>query len=627
MTSSASVRSDVAPLGARLWRAFFRAPSTLPEAEAGAPVPMLSVMRFIAGYWRRRTRLFLTGLFASLLATAFDLALPWASAALVDAITAGPASVNHIWGAWAIFIAMFLGFALARNVGHRLWIPVAARNMEEMANETFAKVQALPASWHASAFAGGVVRRLSRAMWGYDEVTDALTIRVGPSLLVLGGLAVMLMMRSFPAGLIAFGAIVFFATLNLVVTARYIRPANQRSNELDAALNATLADALAGNAVVKGFAAEPRELARLAGDTARWRASAMRTWARFVDLGIMQNLVLLLLQAGVTGMMVEAWLSGRATPGDVAFAITAFILMSGYLRNLGDNVRELLKGLDDTADALRFAQAVGEPIADGGADLIVTAGAVTFERARFAYEEARRPILDDLDLSIEGGESVAITGESGSGKSTLIKLLHRLYPLGGGRILVDGQDIARASLSSLRRAIAIAPQEPMLFHRSIRDNIAYGRPDATMGEIEEAARIACADGFITRLPAGYETVVGERGVTLSGGERQRIALARALLARAPILVLDEATSALDRETEAQVLQNLDMLPGRQTRIVIAHRPASIASAGRVLTIVDGRFVSTRHGVEDGKVEPFRILGGDYVSNDSGVRRASLGGRL
>lgn len=628
----ASLCSHLGPLA----RWFQRAPADATASEspspsndlaAEAPVPMLSILRFIAGYWRRRLRLFLTGVGASLLATGFDLALPWASAALVDAIAAGRSSATDVWRTWAIFIAMFLGFALARNVGHRLWIPVAAKNMEEMSNETFTKVQALPASWHASAFAGGVVRRISRAMWGYDEVTDALTIRVGPSLLVLGGLAVMLMMRSFMAGVIALAAILLFATLNLVVTARYIRPANHRSNELDAAMNATLADALAGNAVVKGFASEPRELARLAGDTARWRASAMRTWARFVDLGIMQNLVLLLLQAGVTGMMVEAWLTGRATPGDVAFAITAFILMSGYLRNLGDNVRELLKGLDDTADALRFGQAVGEPISEDGTDLIVTAGAVTFERVRFAYDEARRPVLDDLNLSIDGRESVAITGESGSGKSTLIKLLHRLYPLSGGRILVDGQDIAEVSLSSLRRAIAIAPQEPMLFHRSIRDNIAYGRPDATMAEIEHAARIACADGFITRLPAGYDTVVGERGVTLSGGERQRIALARALLAQAPILVLDEATSALDRETEAQVLRNLETLPHRQTRIVIAHRPASIASAGRVLKIVDGRSVSTRLGDEDGQLEPFRILGADYSANASGVRRASLGRRL
>ncbi|MGV6873238.1 ABC transporter ATP-binding protein [Pseudochelatococcus sp. B33] len=594
MSSLTLLRSHVLPLGGRLRRAMFPAtkasgtPSR--DTEANAPMPMLSVMRFIAGYWRRRARLFLTGLAVSLLATVFDLALPWASAALVDAIASGPSSVEDVWHAWVIFIAMFLGFALARNLAHRLWIPVAARNMEELANETFAKVQTLPAAWHASAFAGGVVRRVSRAMWGYDEVTDALTIRVGPSLLVLGGLAVMLMMRSLLAGAIALVAIILFAVLNLVVTARYVRPANQRSNELDATMNATVADALAGNAVVKGFASEPRELERFAADTAHWRTSAMRTWARFVDLGIMQNLVLLLLQAGVTGMMVEAWLTGRASPGDVAFAITAFILMSGYLRNLGDNVRELLKGLDDTADALRFVQAKGEPMEENAPDLVVSGGAVAFEGVSFAYGDSHRSVFENLNLSIEAGESVAITGESGSGKSTLIKLLHRLYPLGAGRILIDGQDIARVSLSSLRRAVAVAPQEPTLFHRSIRDNIAYGRPDATLAEIEHVARIACADGFIARLPAGYDTLVGERGVTLSGGERQRIVLARALLPRTPLLILDEATSALDRETEAQVLRNLAALPDRQTRIVIAHRPASIASAGRVIQIVNGRSV-------------------------------------
>ena len=558
------------------------------DVDVGTPVAMLSVLRFVTSYWGRRAGLFVTGVCASLLGTAFDLALPWASAALVDDIAAGRSTGDNVWRSWAIFIAMFLGFALSRNVGHRLWIPVAARNMEEMANETFAKVQALPSSWHASAFAGGVVRRISRAMWGYDNVTDALTIRVGPALLVLGGLAVMLMLRSFLAGMIALAAVVLFTVLNLILTARYVRPANQFSNELDAAMNATLADALSGNAVVKSFACEAGELERFAADTARWRASAMRTWTRFVDLGIIQNLVLLVLQAGMTGMMVEAWLAGAASPGDVAFAITAFILMSGYLRNLGDNVRELLKGLDDTADALRFAWASGEPTNDTAPDLLVTRGGIEFQGVGFAYAETGSPVFTDLDVSIKPGESVAITGESGSGKSTLIKLLHRLYPVGAGRILIDGQDIAEVSLSSLRRAVAVAPQEPMLFHRSVRDNIAYGRPGATLEEIRHVARIACADGFIARLPAGYDTVVGERGVALSGGERQRVALARALLAQAPILVLDEATSALDRDTEAEVLTNLASVADRQTRIIIAHRPASIASAGRVLKIIDGR---------------------------------------
>lgn len=177
-----SLPFDLAPLGRWLRGARLRRPVSGPGATPHAgpaeeAVPIRSVLRFVAGYWRRRTRLFLAGLGASLLATAFDLALPWASAALVDAIAAGRSPGRGVWGAWAAFVAMFLGFALARNLSHRLWIPVAARNMEEIANETFARVQALPAAWHASAFAGGVVGRASRAMWGYDEVTDALTIR------------------------------------------------------------------------------------------------------------------------------------------------------------------------------------------------------------------------------------------------------------------------------------------------------------------------------------------------------------------------------------------------------------------------------------------------------------------
>lgn len=549
-----------------------------------ATVSAGSVVSFVAAYWWRRRLTFAAGVSFALIATGFDLALPSASATLVDVIAAGRAESGAVWRAWGTFVVMFAGFAIARNIAHRLWIPVAARNMEEMVGETFARVQALPAAWHTSALTGGIVRRVSRAMWGYDEITDALTIRIGPALLVLGGLAVMLFLRNPIAGMVGMGAVLAFTVLNLGLTAHYVRPASLQSTELDAVANATLADALAGNPAVKAFSAEAREKERVAADMARWRASVFRTWGRFVDLGLAQNIVLLLLQIGATGMMVRAWLAGRASPGDVAFAMTAFLVMSGYLRNLGDNVRELQKGIDDTADAVRFAGIAAEPLITQAPALAVAGGEVRFEGVSFAYDSELPPVLDKLHLAIGSGETVAIIGPSGSGKSTLIKLLHRLHEPQAGRILIDGQDIAGVSLGSLRRSVAIAPQDPVLFHRSIRDNITYGRPDASQAQVERVARIACADRFIDRLPDGYDTLVGEWGVTLSGGERQRIALARALLVDAPILVLDEATSALDLETEAEVLGNLAAEATRQTRIVVAHRPASIASAGRVVAI-------------------------------------------
>jgi ATP-binding cassette subfamily B protein len=215
---------------------------------------------------------------------------------------------------------------------------------------------------------------------------------------------------------------------------------------------------------------------------------------------------------------------------------------------------------------------------------------VRFEAVRFHYRGHDRPLFDDLDVAIRAGERVALVGRSGSGKTTFTKLLQRLHEIQGGRILIDGQDIAGATLESLRRTIALVPQEPVLFHRSLAENIAYARPGAEPAEIERAARLAHADAFVGRLPQRYATLVGERGVKLSGGERQRVAIARAILADRPILVLDEATSSLDSEAEGLIQDALERLMSGRTTIVIAHRLSTVRSVDRILVFEQGRIV-------------------------------------
>ena len=223
-------------------------------------------------------------------------------------------------------------------------------------------------------------------------------------------------------------------------------------------------------------------------------------------------------------------------------------------------------------------------------------GEIVFEHVTFRYPNQERPVYDDFSLRIAPGERVALVGPTGAGKTTFVKLVQRLYDVNAGRVLIDGQDAAAVTQSTLRRAVAVVPQDPALFHRSIAENIAYGRPDATPDEIKAAARRARAHDFISRLPKGYDTLVGERGVKLSGGERQRVAIARAFLADAPILVLDEATSSLDVETERQVQAAMDELMAERTTIVIAHRLSTIRGADRILVFQDGRVVEEgRHG--------------------------------
>jgi ATP-binding cassette subfamily B protein len=366
---------------------------------------------------------------------------------------------------------------------------------------------------------------------------------------------------------------------------------------MDSRIGGALADSISSNPTVKGFGAEAREESRIASVTHEWRVTTLATWNRYMTVWLCQNLLLAALQAGLTALVVLDWLHGRAKAGDVAFVITTFLIMSGYLRNMGENIRMLQRGIADVEDVAGFARMTPQVVdAPGAEPFLPEVGEIAVEGVTFRYKSADRPIYQDFSVRIRPGERIALVGPTGSGKSTFVKLLQRLYDVQGGRILIDGQDIARVKQGDLRRAIAVVPQDPALFHRSIAENIGYARPDATPAEIALAAKRARAHDFIAVLPKGYDTLVGERGVKLSGGERQRVAIARAFLADAPILVLDEATSSLDVETEVQVQAATEELMAGRTTIVIAHRLSTIRGADRILVFDGGRIVEEgRHG--------------------------------
>jgi ATP-binding cassette subfamily B protein len=265
------------------------------------------------------------------------------------------------------------------------------------------------------------------------------------------------------------------------------------------------------------------------------------------------------------------------------------------------------RGMDDTEDVARYATMDPQVLdAPGAKAFAPDLGRIVFDQVTFRYKSAEAALYERFSLTIEPGERVALVGPTGAGKSTFVKLIQRLYDVQGGAILVDGQDIAEVTQGSLRRGIAVVPQDPALFHRTLADNIAYARPGATQDEIVLAARRARAHDFIAKLPKGYDTLVGERGVKLSGGERQRVAIARAFLADAPILVLDEATSSLDVETERQVQAAMEELMVGRTTIVIAHRLSTIRGADRILVFENGRIV------EEGTHQDLVDHGGAYA---------------
>src|SRR6516164_1428036 len=514
------------------------------------------VIPFVLRHWLNQPVLALTVASGLLGATVADLFMPVFSGHLIDALTRGvaePAARHDAWRAFVWIVALGLLSVILRLAG--LWaIPsFTLRIMSDVARDAFMRVQRFSTDWHANSFAGSTVRKITRGMWALDLLNDTILMALLPSLSVLVGSMILLGAHWGALGaVIALGAALYI-TMTVLFSTRYIAPAARVSNAWDTKVGGTLADALTCNAVVKSFGAEAREDARLARVINRWRVRVRRTWLRYNYTSTAQLSVLLCLRASVIGGSVLLWMAGRASPGDVTYVLTSYYIIHAYLRDVGMHINNLQRSVNDMEELVAIHdEPIGIADAPDARPIVIEGGRIVFDDVTFHYGGHRAPLYDGLSVDIRAGERVGLVGRSGSGKTTFVKLVQRLYDVSGGRILIDGQDIAQATQQSLRSQIAIVQQDPILFHRSLAENIAYGRPGASMAAIEQAARLANAHEFILRLPKGYGTLVGERGVKLSGGERQRVALARAFLADAPVLILDEATSSLDSESEALI---------------------------------------------------------------------------
>jgi ATP-binding cassette subfamily B protein len=468
-------------------------------------------------------------------------------------------------------------------------------------------VQRFSTDWHANNFAGAIVRRITRGIWAVDMMDDTLLLALLPALLVLAGCPLILGLRWPAMGLLVGAGALVYVGISVALSLGYVAPAARLSNAQDTRMGGALADAITCNTAVKSFGAEGREDQRLARVLHKWSRRTERTWVFASHSGGAQMIVLLVLRTLVVSSAVWLWWRGRATPGDVTFVLTSYFIVHGYLRDVGQHIANLQRGINEMEEMVGFeAQPLGVADRPEARPIRVRRGEIVFDRVTFRYGMQEQPLFRDFSLKIEAGERVGLVGHSGSGKTTFVKLLHRLYDVTGGRIVVDGQDIAHVTQDSLRAQLALVPQEPILFHRSLAENIAYGRPSANLREIQEAARLANAHEFIERHAKSYATLVGERGVKLSGGERQRVALARAFLANAPVLVLDEATSSLDSESEALIQEAMERLIAGRTAIVIAHRLSTVRMLDRILVFEDGEVAE--EGTHDALV---RRQGGTY----------------
>jgi len=545
------------------------------------------------------------------LIAAAELALPLYAGQMVDALADAArtrdAAVLDGLSAFAAIVGLGVALVILRYGLFKAIIRFTLRMMSEVAGETFWRVQRFSTDWHANGFAGATVRKLSRGMWAFDLLNDTVLVALWPSLVVLLGAAVLFGWHWPLMGLAVGVGSVLYVLVTVKLSLDYVTPATRRSNAWDSRLGGALADAVSCNPVVKAFGAEAREDARLGRVLAHWRTRTWVSWNRHTLTGILQQGILMVLRVVVIGLALLFWWQGTATLGDVTFVLTAYGVINGYLRDIGHHVHNIQKSTSDLEELVDFhEQPLGVDNHPDAGELVISRGDIQFDQVRFRYPALDRQVYDGLSVLIPAGQRVGLVGRSGSGKTTFVKLVQRLYDLDAGCITVDGQDIADVTQESLRRQVAIVQQEPLLFHRSLAENIAYGRPDATTAEIEAAARLAHADVFVERLPQRYATLVGERGVKLSGGERQRVALARAFLANAPILILDEATSSLDSESEALIQDAMHSLMRGRTTLVIAHRLSTVRELDRILVFDHGRIV------EDGNhAALLRLKGGIY----------------
>jgi ATP-binding cassette subfamily B protein len=504
---------------------------------------------------------------------------------------ADPAARHAAFSALAAIVALGFASATLRVIGLHAIVPFTLKIMSDVARDAFVRVQRFSTDWHANSFAGSTVRKITRGMWALDLLNDTILMALLPSLVVLFGSMILLGSYWPSLGLVVGAGAAVYVPMIIWLSTDYIAPAARVSNAWDTKVGGTLADALTCNAVVKSFGAEAREDARLEHVIERWRMRVRRTWRRSIHTATAQFAVLLSLRASVIGGSLLLWIAGRATPGEVTYVLTSYYIIHAYLRDVGMHVNNLQRSVNDMEELVAIHdEPIGIADATGARPIDIEGGRIVFEDVTFHYGGHRAPLYDGLSVDIRAGERVGLVGRSGSGKTTFVKLVQRLYDVSGGRILIDDQDIAKATQHSLRSQIAIVQQDPILFHRTLSENIAYGRPGASMAAIEQAARLANAHEFILHLPKGYGTLVGERGVKLSGGERQRVALARAFLADAPVLILDEATSSLDSESEALIQQAMERLMKGRTSIVIAHRLSTVKSLDRILVFDRGEIV-------------------------------------
>ena len=456
--------------------------------------------------------------------------------------------------------------------------------------QCFSKLTNQTLFFHSNKFGGSLVSQTNKLIGAVESFWDTIIWSVLPLVTSLVGSIIVLSTLLWQYALfllifsIVFSLVVYYGSKPM---AKLTKKEAKSSNKL----NGQLADVISNVLAVKSSGAEATEQKFFTKTVNSWRNSSLDVMRGFLKVSTIYSSINMVIKIGAIAFAVYAAQNNLVSVASVYLIITYTGSVAHELWNMNGIMRNYNRIIGNANDMVEILQTPTTLIDKSDLKLKVTNGEISMDKITFTHDEGQGDTLfHDFSLKIKPGEKIGLVGASGSGKTTLTKLLLRFADIDSGKITIDGQDISEVTQASLRAKIAYVPQEPLLFHRSVRENIAYGRPDATDAEIEEAAKKAGAYDFIIGLKDGFDTMVGERGIKLSGGQRQRVAIARAILKDAPILVLDEATSALDSESEALIQKSLETLMENRTSIVIAHRLSTIAKLDRIIVLKDGKIV-------------------------------------
>ena len=561
------------------------------EARVDTKVNLRQSMAYLLPYlWDFKGRVILA-VVALLAAKGATLVMPWALKHIIDGVDRNIALELALPAFFILFYgALRFGSVFFGEVRDALFSRVTEHAMRKIGLRVFQHLHSLELAFHLDRATGGISRDIERGTNGISFLMRFLMFNIVPTLFEILMVAIIFAAAfSIWYAVITLVAVAIYVVFTIYTTEwrnKFVREANQA----DSSTSTRAIDSLLNYETVKYFNNENYEAETYDKFLANWESAKLKNRMSLLALNSGQALIIALAMTAMMWMAAQSVIDKEMTLGDLAMINAYMIQLFIPLNFLGFVYREIRRSLTDLENMLALLKR--SPAISDSAEaqpLQVNKGAINFQQVDFGYH-TERPILNKFNLQIAAGKKVAIVGSSGAGKSTLSRLLYRFYDINSGSIEIDGQDIRRVTLESLRRAIAIVPQDTVLFNTSIRDNIAYGNPQASDEQIDRAIKMAHLEHFINSLPQGDKTLVGERGLKVSGGEKQRIAIARVLLKGSPILIFDEATSALDSNSEAAILAAMHEVASGHTTLVIAHRLSTVVDADQIIVLDAGAVV-------------------------------------